>query len=70
MALLRTGVKRFLLGMADTYFERISVAGRSNVPRIDGKLMPCIYAGNHPSGLVDPVVLMAGASLFCAIPAL
>jgi len=36
------------------YFDRMHVRGRLNLPP-----GPCILAGNHPSGLLDPLVMMS-----------
>lgn len=47
-------VKSFLGFTTRLYFDRIHVAGRKNLPP-----GVCILAGNHPSGLLDPLVVMS-----------
>ena len=37
------------------YFDHIAVHGRRHIPHG----VPAIFASNHPSGLLDPMVLMA-----------
>jgi len=54
MSLTFRGVKAFLRFTTRLYFDRIHVTGRKNLP--EGV---CIMAGNHPSGLLDPLVIMA-----------
>ena len=57
MATARRVVKRFLRAVTNTYFSRIQVRGRKNLPA--DPRAGCIFAGNHPSGLLDPLVIMA-----------
>ena len=47
-------VKAFLGFTTRLYFDRIHVSGRKNLPA-----GVCILAGNHPSGLLDPLVVMS-----------
>eukprot|EP00948_MAST-09A_sp_MAST-9A-sp1_P003629 g3629.t1 len=52
-SLIRGATRKFLSFVTGIYFERIEVRGIRNLPR-----RPCIFAGNHPSGLVDALVIM------------
>ena len=54
---LRKRVRQFFNFVTDIYFSKIEVRGRRNLPR-----RPCIYAGNHPSGLIDALVVMRALS--------
>ena len=47
------GIRMFLRRITLAYFKEIQVHGRRNIP--DG---PVIFAGNHPSGLLDPLNIM------------
>jgi len=47
-------IKNFLVTSARIYLRKIEVRGASKIPKL-----PAIYAGNHPSGLIDPLVVMA-----------
>ena len=55
-------IQKLLTGAARTYLRKIEVRGKP--PRT-----AAIYAGNHPSGLIDPLVVMAALpeKVFCSV---
>ena len=52
---VRAAVKKLLRFVTNVYFERVRVRGYRNLPSNPSY----IFAGNHPSGLIDPCVIMA-----------
>ena len=61
--MLKKLIRKSLETAANTYIKRIEVKGRTNLPKVG------IYAGNHPSGLVDPMVIMTALPHidFCSV---
>ena len=57
-------IHSLLTASARVYLRRIEVRGSSHIPTV-----PAIYAGNHPSGLIDPLVVMAALpqKQFCSV---
>ena len=58
----RDAMQKFLSLAARTYLRKIEVRGKP--PR-----SAAIFAGNHPSGLIDPLVVMAALpdKTFCSV---
>ena len=50
----RRSIKKLLVFATNVYVGRIEVRGRRYLPR-----GAAIFAGNHPSGLLDPMVIMS-----------
>jgi len=61
---IQKGIHGLLKTAARVYLRRIEVRGASHVPSV-----PAIYAGNHPSGLIDPLAVMAALpeKQFCSV---
>ncbi|GMH98042.1 hypothetical protein TrVE_jg4630 [Triparma verrucosa] len=57
-------IHSLLTTAARVYLRKIEVRGASHVPKV-----PAIYAGNHPSGLIDPIVVMSALpdKVFCSV---
>eukprot|EP01134_Creolimax_fragrantissima_P004904 CFRG4904T1 len=53
MTFVQQAVKGLLRLVTKTYFRKIVVDGKKYLPHD-----VCIFAGNHPSGLIDPLVLL------------
>lgn len=51
---MRKAIHALLTSAARVYLRKIEIRGVSHVPKV-----PAIYAGNHPSGLIDPIVVMS-----------
>jgi glycerol-3-phosphate O-acyltransferase / dihydroxyacetone phosphate acyltransferase len=54
-AMLNHSLRFFILRLVELFYPRIEVDGRENLPR-----GPVVFVLNHPNGLLDPLVLMAG----------
>ncbi len=50
---LKKCIRNLLQVSTRVYLSKIEVRGSKNLP-----LTPAIFAGNHPSGLIDPMVVM------------
>ncbi len=53
--MLKQGIRFLILRLIELFYPRIEVDGRENLPS-----GPAIFVLNHPNGLLDPLVLMAG----------
>lgn len=54
---IRSAVRRVLNVATRIYFSKIEVRGLKNLKSVENST--AIFAGNHPSGLVDPMVIMS-----------
>lgn len=59
---IRGGVRKVLNVATNIYFSKIEVRGLKNL-QTAGTKTGAIFAGNHPSGLVDPMVIMSAVNL-------
>ena len=59
---VRFAVRRVLSLATNVYFSNIEVRGLKNLQAASTKT-GAIFAGNHPSGLVDPMVIMSAVDL-------
>ena len=62
MSAVRTAVRKVLNVATNIYFSKIEVRGLKNLQSA-GTKTGAIFAGNHPSGLVDPMVIMSAVNL-------
>ena len=59
---MRYAVRKILNVATNVYFSKIEVRGLKNL-QAAGTKTGCVFAGNHPSGLVDPMVIMSSVDL-------
>ena len=59
---MRYAVRKILNVATNVYFSKIEVRGLKNL-QAAGTKTGCVFAGNHPSGLVDPMVIMSAVDL-------
>src|SRR6185295_14843607 len=53
--MLKQSLRFLILRLVELFYPRIEVDGCENLPR-----GPVLFVLNHPNGLLDPLVLMAG----------
>ena len=56
---LKPAIRKFIHFMTRLYVSKIEVRGLRNLQSIDRPDHGAIFAGNHPSGLLDPMAVMA-----------
>ena len=55
---IRGGVRSFIHFLTRLYISDVEVRGLRNLQRLQSGSSGAIFAGNHPSGLLDPMVVM------------
>ena len=56
---LKPAIRKFIHFMTRLYVSKIEVRGLRNLQSINRPDHGAIFAGNHPSGLLDPMAVMA-----------